>query len=82
MKSVLSKRGMAASNAEYHTSYLNEHYRKPFRMMQLTLNSLRDMPSRYLIKEHAFNKMIDFVEGHMESGVVLNMADLTLMCCK
>ena len=76
------KGGMTASNAEYHISYLNEHYQKPFRMMHLTVTSLRDMPSRYLIKEHAFNKVIDYVEGDMGSGAVLNIADLTLMCNK
>ena len=82
--SVLSKGGggMTTINAEDHISYLNEHYRKLFRMMQLTVTSLRDIPSRYLIKEHAFNEVIDYMEGHMGSGAVLNMADLTLRCNK
>ena len=39
--------------------------------MQLTVTYLRGMLSRYLIKEHAFNEVI---EGHMGSGAVLNMA--------
>ena len=51
IRSVLSKHakgGMTTINAEYHISYLNEHYLKPLRMMQLTVTSLSDMPSRYL----------------------------------
>ena len=63
MKSVLSKGGMTTINAEYHISYLNEHYRKLLRMMQLTVTSRRDMPSRYLIKEHAFDEMILWEDG-------------------
>ena len=69
-------------NVEYHISYLNEHYRKPVKMMQLTVTSLRDMPSRYLIKEHTFNEVIDYVEGNMGHVAVLTMADLTLLCNK
>ena len=82
MKSVLSKGGMTAIIAEYHMSYLNEHYRKSFRMIQLAVTSLRDMPSMYLIKEHASFEVVDYVEGHMGSGAVLNMADLTPTCNK
>ena len=74
MKSVLSKGGMTADNAEYQISYPNEHYRKPFRIMQLAVTYLRSMLSRYLIKEHAFNEVIDYVEGHTGSDVVLSMA--------
>ena len=45
-----------------------------------TVTSLRDLTSRYLIKERAFNELIDHVEGHRWSDDVLNMADLTFMC--
>ena len=71
-----------AINVEYDISDLNDHYRKPFRIMQLILTYLRDMPSRYLIKEYTFNEVIDYAEGHMGCSAVLNMADLTLMCNK
>ena len=47
-------------------------------MMQLTVTSLMHMLTRYLIKEHAFNKGVDYVEGQMGSGAALNIADLTL----
>ena len=47
-------------------------------MMQLTVTSLMDMPSRYLIKEHAFNEGVDYVEGHTGSDAALNIADLKL----
>ena len=58
--------GMTAINAEDHISYLNEHhwYRKPFRMIELTVSSLRGILSMHVIKEHAFNELIDCVEGH------------------
>ena len=36
MKSALSKGGMTTINAEYHISHLIEHYRKVFRIMQLS----------------------------------------------
>ena len=76
---------MTAINAENHILYLNKHYRKPVRMMQLIVTFLRgggDISSRYLIEEHTFNEVIDYVEGHIGSGAVLNMADLTLRCNK
>ena len=46
------------------------------------MTSLRDMPPRYLLKDNASYEVVYYVEGHMGSGAVLNMADLTLSCNK
>ena len=75
MKNVLSKGDMIANNAEYHRSCLNDYYRKS----DATDRDLSEGYATKVIKEHAFNELIDYVEGHSGSGAVPSMADSTLM---
>ena len=75
MKNVLSKEDMIANNAEYHISCPNDYYMKA----DATDCDLSEGYATKVIKEHAFNELIDYVEGHRGSGAVTSMDDLSLM---
>ena len=75
MKSVLPKGDMTANNAGYHRSCLNDYYMKA----DATDRDLSEGYATKVIKEYAFNELIDYVEAHRGSGTILSMADLTRM---